>query len=51
MRGNLFAALGNIRATHLYDVALRQALGIAEASGEDPLAQPAEPLIQLRQSQ
>ncbi len=32
---NLFAALGNIRATHLYDRALREALGIDEASGRD----------------
>ena len=48
VRGNMFAALGNIRATHLYDVALRNALGIAEASGEDPLAEPQ--LLQLRSS-
>lgn len=31
VRANVFAALGNIRPTHLYDVALRQALGVLEA--------------------
>jgi tRNA 2-thiocytidine biosynthesis protein TtcA len=31
VRANVFAALGNIRPTHLYDVALRQALGVIEA--------------------
>ena len=31
VRANVFAALGNVRPTHLYDVALRQALGVVEA--------------------
>ncbi|MEO8905437.1 MAG: tRNA 2-thiocytidine(32) synthetase TtcA [Polyangiaceae bacterium] len=31
VRANVFAALGNIRPSHLYDVALRQALGVVEA--------------------
>ena len=31
VRANVFAALGNVRPSHLYDVALRQALGVIEA--------------------
>ena len=37
LRGNLLAALGNVRATHLLDAELRHKLGIDEASEtEDP---------------
>ena len=32
VRGNLFNALANIRPTHLYDLKLRQAAGVTEAS-------------------
>lgn len=35
LRGNLYAALGNVRPTHLYDTALLAALGLAEAVGDD----------------
>jgi tRNA 2-thiocytidine biosynthesis protein TtcA len=31
VRANVFAALGNVRPSHLYDVALRAALGVVEA--------------------
>jgi tRNA 2-thiocytidine biosynthesis protein TtcA len=31
VRSNVFAALGNVRPSHLYDVALRSALGVIEA--------------------
>ncbi|HEX7450822.1 MAG TPA: tRNA 2-thiocytidine(32) synthetase TtcA [Polyangiaceae bacterium] len=31
VRSNVFAALGNVRPSHLYDVALRAALGVVEA--------------------
>ncbi len=48
VRGNLFNALANIRATHLYDVDLRRALGIEEAQEE--LATSDAPLLQLRPS-
>ena len=34
VRKNVFAALGNVRPTHLYDVALRAAVGIIEAQEE-----------------
>jgi tRNA 2-thiocytidine biosynthesis protein TtcA len=35
VRGNLFAALGNVRPTHLLDRALADALGITEAAESD----------------
>jgi tRNA 2-thiocytidine biosynthesis protein TtcA len=39
LRGNLLAALGNVRVTHLLDAALRHKLGIGEAfESEDPSA-------------
>jgi tRNA 2-thiocytidine biosynthesis protein TtcA len=31
VRANVFAALGNVRPSHLFDVALRSALGVVEA--------------------
>lgn len=34
VRSNVFAALGNIRLSHLYDVALRSAVGIVDAHEE-----------------
>ncbi len=36
VRGNLFAALGNVRLTHLLDLELRRAAGVEEARGADP---------------
>jgi len=36
VRGNLFAALGNVRLTHLLDLELRRAAGMDEARGADP---------------
>ncbi len=36
VRGNLFAALGNVRLTHLLDLELRKAAGVDEARGDDP---------------
>jgi tRNA 2-thiocytidine biosynthesis protein TtcA len=36
VRGNLFAALGNVRPTHLCDRQLAAALGLEEARGADP---------------
>ncbi len=44
VRGNVFAAIGNVRASHLFDVALRGSLGVvdaveaSEAAPEVPLA-------------
>jgi tRNA 2-thiocytidine biosynthesis protein TtcA len=35
VRGNLLAALGNVRPTHLLDAELRAALGLEEANGKD----------------
>jgi tRNA 2-thiocytidine biosynthesis protein TtcA len=35
VRGNLFNSLANVRPTHLYDLALRRAAGIGEASELD----------------
>ena len=32
VRANVFAALGNVRPSHLFDVALRSALGVVEAA-------------------
>jgi len=37
VRANVFAALGNVRPSHLFDVELRRALGMAEAQ-EEPAA-------------
>ena len=36
VRKNVFAALGNVRLSHLYDVELRNALGVVEALESDP---------------
>ena len=36
VRANVFNALGNIRLSHLYDVALREQVGIVEAAEERP---------------
>jgi tRNA 2-thiocytidine biosynthesis protein TtcA len=36
VRANVFNALGNVRPSHLYDVALRAALGVAEAEESAP---------------
>lgn len=49
VRGNLFNALANIRASHLYDVSLREALGVDEAHEDAPSEQerPEAPLLRL----
>jgi len=36
VRANVFAALGNVRPSHLFDVELRRALGMDEAQEEPP---------------
>jgi tRNA 2-thiocytidine biosynthesis protein TtcA len=53
VRSNVFSALGNIRLSHLYDVALRSAVGIVEADeaneerGSPTLAAPEVPTSAL----
>lgn len=47
VRANVFAALGNVRPTHLFDVELRRALGLSEAHEETTLAAPDASLIPL----
>ncbi len=37
VKGNLFAALGNVRPSHLLDVGLRERLGMADPTGDDEL--------------
>jgi tRNA 2-thiocytidine biosynthesis protein TtcA len=49
VRGNLFAALGNVRATHLCDRRLAAALGLEEARGADPFLDGEESQSQLNQ--
>jgi tRNA 2-thiocytidine biosynthesis protein TtcA len=46
VRSNVFAALANVRPTHLFDVELRRALGVDEAV-EDPPAPPTAPLLSI----
>lgn len=36
VKGNLFAALGNVAASHLLDRSLQERLGMVEPTGEDP---------------
>jgi tRNA 2-thiocytidine biosynthesis protein TtcA len=48
VRGNLFNSLANVRPTHLYDVALREAVGIREAS---ELEEQGGKLLTLRRGQ
>ena len=36
VRANVFAALGNVRPSHLFDVELRRAMGLEEAHEEAP---------------
>jgi tRNA 2-thiocytidine biosynthesis protein TtcA len=51
VRANVFAALGNIRPSHLYDVALRRALAVDEAQEDAPtggVANNVVPLTALR---
>jgi tRNA 2-thiocytidine biosynthesis protein TtcA len=44
VRKNVFAALGNVRLSHLYDVELRNALGVVDAlEGSEPNGAPREP--------
>ena len=38
---DLFAALGNVRPSHLFDVALRSALGVVEADETPEVGAPA----------
>jgi len=45
VRGNLFNALANIRPTHLYDLKLRQAAGLTEASERE---EPGGEIVPLR---
>jgi len=53
VRSNVFAALGNIRPSHLYDVALRQSLGVvdavepSEAAAQNAAEMAAAPVIPL----
>jgi tRNA 2-thiocytidine biosynthesis protein TtcA len=46
VRANVFAALGNVRPSHLFDVELRRALGVDEAQ-EEPVAGAASNVIPL----
>lgn len=46
VRANVFAAIGNVRPSHLFDVALRQSLGVVDAL-EAPEAAPEVPLSAL----
>jgi tRNA 2-thiocytidine biosynthesis protein TtcA len=52
VRANVFAALGNIRPSHLYDVELRRAMGVDEAveetAGANGVANNVVPLTALR---
>ena len=47
VRKNVFAALGNVRLSHLYDVELRNALGVVEALESEPTGAPREPLPEV----
>jgi tRNA 2-thiocytidine biosynthesis protein TtcA len=42
VRANVFAALGNVRPTHLLDTKLRRSLGLIEAAEEAPAEPPME---------
>jgi tRNA 2-thiocytidine biosynthesis protein TtcA len=51
VRANVFAALGNVRPSHLFDVELRRAMGVDEALEEPPgsgVASNVVPLTALR---
>jgi tRNA 2-thiocytidine biosynthesis protein TtcA len=48
VRANVFAALGNVRPSHLFDVELRQALGVDEAHEEAAPGSNVIPLTALR---
>jgi tRNA 2-thiocytidine biosynthesis protein TtcA len=51
VRANVFAALGNVRPSHLFDVELRRAMGVDEAVEEAPsggVANNVVPLSALR---
>jgi len=51
VRANVFAALGNVRPSHLFDLALRRAMGLEEAQEEAPgtgVASNVVPLTALR---
>ncbi len=48
VRANVFAALGNVRPSHLFDVGLRQALGVDEAHEEAAPGTNVIPLTALR---
>jgi tRNA 2-thiocytidine biosynthesis protein TtcA len=47
VRANVFAALGNVRPSHLFDVELRRALGMDEALEEAPTGGAASNVIPL----
>jgi tRNA 2-thiocytidine biosynthesis protein TtcA len=47
VRANVFAALGNVRPSHLFDVELRRALGVDEAQEEPAAGAPASNVIPL----
>jgi tRNA 2-thiocytidine biosynthesis protein TtcA len=47
VRANVFAALGNIRPSHLYDLELRRAVGIEEAHEEAPTGGVADNVVPL----
>jgi tRNA 2-thiocytidine biosynthesis protein TtcA len=47
VRANVFAALGNVRPSHLFDVELRRALGLDEAQEEPAAGAPATNVIPL----
>ncbi|MBE7479199.1 MAG: tRNA 2-thiocytidine(32) synthetase TtcA [Polyangiaceae bacterium] len=40
VRANVFAALGNVRPTHIYDLEVRRRFGVEEAHGPDEFLEP-----------
>ena len=47
VRANVFAALGNVRPSHLFDVELRRAMGVDEALEDPPNAGVADNVVPL----
>ncbi len=47
VRANVFAALGNVRPSHLFDLELRRAMGLEEAVEESATSGPADNVVPL----